>query len=106
MTENKPVMRICGALALMIAVFMLVFSGFTYWELRSLATAATPPSPDAVILGKIVGPELFDPDYASTKPAELAAMVFKRIYLIAGCSFGLGTLGILGLMVAKKVKSP
>lgn len=47
-------------------------------------------------LTEIIGPALFDAKDAASKPAELASMAFKRIYMIGGASlFSLALGGLL-----------
>jgi hypothetical protein len=103
--EIETAMKIFGAFALLIGLVMMIFAVFAYSELHSAATAATTPSPDSMPLTKIVGPELFDPEHAATRPAELASMAFNRIYIIGGVSLISLALGVLQLMTKQTPKS-
>lgn len=86
----------------MIGLVMMIFAVLAYLELRTAATAATPPSPDSMTLTKIVGPELFDTENSATEPAELASKAFNRIYIIGGASFGTLALGAFLLTIKQK----
>ena len=95
-------MKIFGVVALLTGLVVFVFAGAAYLELRAAGTAAELPSADELPLTKIVAPELFDPDHASTRPSDLAALGFKRIWMIGGTAIGVVALGIVPLMAAKK----
>ena len=82
----------------------LIFSVMAYLELHDAATSAMSPSPDAMYFTNWVGPEMFDPAMAGTRPAELAAVVFRRIYMVAGGSIIL--LIIAALLLLKKASAP
>ena len=92
-------MKILGAFALLISLVMIIFAVLAYSELRATATSMKPPSRDSLPLTRIVGPELFDKEKAATKPAELASMVFNRIYMIGGASLFSLALGALLLVI-------
>ena len=97
-------MKIIGVLALLIGVLMIVFAGLAYLELHAAASGEVPPSPDAMPLTKIVGPELFDPELASSHPSDLAGIAFKRIYIVGGASFGSFALGVCLLLAMRNPK--
>lgn len=98
-------MKIFGVFAVLIGLAMMIFAALAYSELHSAATAATPPSPESMPLTKIVGPELFDPEHAATKPAELASIAINRIYVIGGASLVSLALGALLLMIKQTPES-
>ena len=103
--EIETGMKIFGAFALLIGLVLMIFAVLAYSELHTAATAAKPPSPDSMPLTKIVGPELFDPEHAATKPTELASMAFNRIYIIGGASLVSLALGVLLLMTKQTPES-
>lgn len=99
-------MKIVGALALLLGLLMLVFAVMAYSELNAAATSETPPPVESMRLTKIVAPELFDQDNASAKPATLARIAFGRIYMIGGGSLVLAMAGVLVLVLGKSRKQP
>ncbi|MEZ6133791.1 MAG: hypothetical protein R3C53_02665 [Pirellulaceae bacterium] len=99
-------MKIIGGFAVLISLAMMIFAALAYSEMHTAATAVTPPSPDAMPLTKIVGPELFEPANTAAKPAELASMTFTRIYIIGGASLVPLALGILLLITRQTPRSP
>ena len=104
LAQKEIDMKIIGVLALLIGVLMFVFAGLAYLELHGAASAEVPPSPDALPLTKIVGPELFDPELASSHPSDLAGIAFKRIYIVGGASFGSFALGVCLLLAMRNPK--
>lgn len=103
--KGQAVMKLLGACVLLIGLGMMVFAVGAYSELRAAATSVTPPSPEAMPLTRIVGPELFDTAKAGTKPAELASMAMNRIYMIGGASLVLLAVGALLLVLKQSPKS-
>lgn len=93
------VMKGLGACAVLLGLVLLIFAGMAYWELRDAATSETVPSVDSLPLTKIVGPELFNPGNAGTKPAALARTTFNRIYAIGGGGIVLAIAGVLILAI-------
>ena len=104
LAQKEIDMKIIGVLALLIGVLMIVFAGLAYLELHAAASGEVPPSPDAMPLTKIVGPELFDPEHASSHPSDLAGIAFKRIYIVGGASFGSFALGVCLLLAMRNPK--
>ena len=103
--QKENDMKIVGVFALLIGLLMIVFAGLAYLELHAAGSAEVPPNPEAMPLTKIVGPEFFDPEYASSHPSELAGLAFKRIYIVGGAAFGAFTLGVCLLMAMKNPKA-
>ena len=103
--QIETVMKILGVLALLIGLVTMIFAVLADSELRTAATAATPPSPDSLPLTRIVAPELFDAGKSAIKPAELASMALNRIYAIGGASLVSLALGALLLMIKQTPES-
>ena len=76
----------------------MIFSIMAYLELRGATTGVSSPSPDAMPLTKLVGPELFDPSMAVKRPSELAELAFNRIYMIGGGSMFMLFVGAMLLL--------
>lgn len=95
-------MKLLGIVILLLAVLSLAFAVLAHSELRAAATAATPPTPNAMPLNRIVGPELFDPGQIGLKPAELAGRAMNRIYAIGAASLVLFGLGAIVLMSSRR----
>ncbi|GAB5403020.1 MAG: hypothetical protein Aurels2KO_12510 [Aureliella sp.] len=90
--------RLIGALTCFAGVLVLIIAVLAYLELRSAATSPTPPSPDAMPLTKIFGPELFETGSSGRKPVEIARDTINRIYLVGGVSLSFMAIGTLLLM--------
>lgn len=98
-------MRILASVMLLIGILLFIFAALAYSELRTAATSPTAPSADSMPLTKVVGPELFDPDHAKTKPAALAGIALNRIYMIGGGSALLITIAVLVLVITPTRRS-
>ncbi len=103
--KKEIVMKIVGVFALLIGLLMIGFAGLAYLELHAAASGEVPPNPETMPLTKIVGPELFDPEHASSHPSDLAGIAFKRIYIVGGASFGAFTLGVCLLLARRDPKA-
>ena len=95
------IMKGLGACVVLLGLATFIFAGMAYFELYAAATSETAPSADSMPLTKIVGPELFAPGNAGTKPAEPARNTFSRIYAIAGGGIVAAILGVALLAVSK-----
>ncbi len=93
-----------GGFSLALGGLLLVFGVLAFFELRSVATTSTTPSPDGMYLTKIIAPELFDPGRAKANPSTLAKIAFNRIYMVGGGAFIFAMLGVL-LIGLGQVKS-
>jgi hypothetical protein len=99
-SRNETAMKILGTLALLFGAAMFAFVAMAYLELRTAATSGAMPSVVEMPLTKIVGPELFDSDDATIKPATLVANVMTRLYLIGAGALLFVMLGVF-LVVAQ-----
>ena len=95
-------MKSFGVLAMFSGLLFLIFAGLAYSELRAAGTAEVLPSTDELPLTKLVGPELFNPKHAATRPSDLAASAFRRIFIIGGVGIGSFALGIFLFMASQK----
>ncbi len=92
-------MRTAAIVALVLGVMAMLLAGMAFFELRAAAMSETAPAVDAMPFTKLVGPELFDPQHAQTKPAILAATVFRRIFLIGAGAILIMVLAVVCLAV-------
>ena len=89
---------------LLFSLAILVFAGMAFSELRSAATSPAAPSANSMPLTKIIGPELFAPGSAGTKPAVLASRILNRIYAIGGVAILLAAISTLFLALTRSQK--
>ena len=91
--NTKTLVKIVGAIAMLLGSAISISAVMAYWELKSLERSGKPRSEDSLPLTKFVGPELLDTRYAGLKPSILAKAIYRRIYVMGGSALVLAILG-------------
>ena len=73
--NTKTLVKIVGAIAMLLGSAISISAVMAYWELKSLERSGKPRSEDSLPLTKFVGPELLDTRYAGLKPSILAKAI-------------------------------